>query len=103
MKTYICIEKLKKHLNIESAYIDDDDYLMGLIDVATFSIANYLELEDLTSLELKSGMLHPSIMHAILLFSGHLYANREPITYGTPSIIPYTFAFLVQPFKRYNV
>lgn len=39
----------------------------------------------------------------MLLMIGNLYANREPVTYGTVVKIPYTYEYLIGLYKRYEI
>jgi hypothetical protein len=42
------------------------------------------------------------IKQAILLMIGNLYANREPVTYGTVIKVPYTLDYLLGLYKNYQ-
>jgi hypothetical protein len=48
-------------------------------------------------------MLPSSVVHAMLLMIGNLYANREPISYSTVVKIPYTYEYLISLYKHYTV
>lgn len=98
---YITLQSAKKHLQIDSDFVDDDDYITFLIQVAEDAVAQNLNiaLKDL----LVDGMLPPAIMHAILLLVGNLYNNREPISYGSVAKIPYTIEYLLGLYKHYYI
>ena len=46
-------------------------------------------------------MLPPAIGHAMLLMIGNLYANREPVAYGTVTKVPLTYEYLIGLYKKY--
>lgn len=46
---YVTIKEVKKHLQIDDSFTDDDQYLESLIKVSEDSVANHLDvaLEDI--------------------------------------------------------
>ena len=98
---YITLEQAKKHLLLDKDFTDDDSYISGLIQVAEDSIAKHLDIA-LSELE-EGGTLPPSIIHAMLLMIGNLYANREPVSYGSVAKIPLTYEYLVGLYKKYEI
>lgn len=99
---YISLEDAKKHLNVDISYTDDDQYILDLITVAEDSVSKHLDIA-LDELEDGNGMLPSSVVHAMLLMIGNLYANREPISYSTVVKIPYTYEYLISLYKHYTV
>lgn len=98
---YITLEQAKKHLNIDTDFTEDDNYIITLIQVAEDSVAQHLDIA-LNNL-ITGGVLPPAINHAILLMVGNLYANREPVSYGTVMKIPYTMEYLLGLYKHYFI
>ena len=98
---YLTLEQVKKHLLLDEEFIADDSYLQELIAVAEDSVSKHLDiaLDEL----IEGGKLPPSIVHAMLLMIGNLYANREPVTYGTVVKIPYTYEYLIGLYKHYSI
>lgn len=98
---YLELEQVKKHLEVDSSYKDDDEYILSLMEVAEDSIAQHLDiaLDELA----EGGQLPSSIIHAMLLMIGNLYANREPVYYGQVVKIPYTYEYLVGLYKHYFI
>lgn len=98
---YILLEDAKKHLNLDSDYIDDDSYIISLIEVAEDAVAKSIDknLKDC----LKSGKLIPSVRHAILLLLGTWYNARENVTFGKPVEVPNTLQYLVSLNKHYHI
>ena len=95
----ISLEQAKKHLLIDDSFTADDLYILDLITVAEDSVSQHLNvaLDEL----LVGGMLPPSVIHAMLLMIGNLYANREPVAYGTVTKVPLTYEYLIGLYKRY--
>ena len=98
---YLTLEQVKKHLRGDNGFKADDSYITDLITVAEDSVSRHLDiaLEELD----EGGNLPPSIIHAMLLMIGNLYANREPVTFGTVVKIPFTYEYLVGLYKKYEV
>ena len=98
---YLTLEQAKKHLLVDDGFKADDSYITDLIKVAEDSVSRHLDiaLEELD----EGGNLPPSIIHAMLLMIGNLYANREPVTFGTVVKIPFTYEYLVGLYKKYEV
>lgn len=98
---YITLKLAKKHLNIDDSFTDDDDYILGLIQVAEDAVAKNenIALGDL----LHNGMLPHSVIHSILLLIGNLYNNREAVSYSTPSEVPYAYKYLVNLNRNFTI
>ena len=92
---YVTLEEAKKHLNIDDSFKDDDSYINSLILVAEDAI------EKNTDIALNEQP--PSVIHSILLLVGNLYANREATTYSSISDVPYSFKYLVNLNRNFQV
>lgn len=99
---YIELTDAKKHLNIDESFTADDLYILDLITVAEDSVSQHLDIA-LDELVNEGGNLPPSIIHAMLLMIGNLYANREPVSYGTVVKVPYSYEYLIGLYKHYEV
>ena len=99
---YISLEQAKRHLLVDSSFLDDDEYIICLIKVAEDSIQQHLDTQ-LEELEDENGDLPSAVVHAMLLMIGNLYANREPVAFGSVVRIPYTYEYLVGLYKHYEV
>ena len=95
----ISLEQAKKHLLIDDSFTADDLYILDLITVAEDSVSQHLNvaLDEL----LVGGSLPPAVIHAMLLMIGNLYANREPVAYGTVTKVPLTYEYLIGLYKKY--
>ena len=98
---YITKDLAKHHLQIDEEYLEDDDYLVLLIQAAEDAVSKHLDIP-LDKL-LQNGVLPASIIQAILLLIGNFYANREPVSYTTVVKIPYTVDYLLSLYKHYYI
>ena len=96
---YLTIDDLKKHLYIDNN--DDDKYLADLITVAEDAVKTDLNLNSLCEIEDETGMLPASVIQAMLLLIGTLYANRESVTDGTPHTVPHSYEYLLDLNRQY--
>lgn len=99
---YISIEQVKEHLLVDKDFKEDDRYILDLITVAQDSVQQHLDTQ-LSELEDDNGMLPAAIIHAMLLMIGNLYANREPVSFGSVVRIPYTYEYLLGLYKNYKL
>lgn len=97
---YVDLETVKKHLNLEQQFEEDDLYLMALIDVAQAAVEKYLDmpLEDMC----KDRILPSPIKHAILLLIGTFYAQRESISSASMQPVPNAFELLCDLYRNYD-
>lgn len=98
---YLTLQQVKKHLNID--HNEDDQYLADLITVAEDAVRNDLNLTSLSEIEDNVGMLPASVIQAVLLLVGTLYANRESVTYGTPNVVPHAYQYLLDLNRTYYI
>lgn len=98
---YLTLQQVKKHLNID--HNEDDQYLADLITVAEDAVRNDLNLTSLSEIEDNAGMLPASVIQAVLLLVGTLYANRESVTYGTPNVVPHAYQYLLDLNRTYYI
>jgi uncharacterized phage protein (predicted DNA packaging) len=96
---YLTLQQVKKHLYID--HNDDDQYLADLITVAEDAVKTDLNISSLSDIEDNAGMLPASVIQAMLLLIGTLYANRESVTYGTPNAVPHAYQYLLDLNRTY--
>ena len=96
---YLDLSTIKQHLYID--HNDEDRYLCDLETVAEDAVKTDLNLNSLSELEDETGMLPASVIQAMLLLIGTLYANRESVTYGTPHTVPHSYEFLISLYRNY--
>lgn len=100
---FVAKDTVKKQLNLDIDYIEDDDYIIHLIASAEDAVAKRLNVDSLSELvDPYTGGLPDSVIHSVLLLIGNWYANREPVAYGTATKIPYTLDFLFDLNRNYD-
>ncbi len=92
MSTYTSLAEIKKQLNIESTYTDEDQYLQQILTVAELAIANDCNY-GLTGYT--STTMPITIKQAMLMLAGHLYLNRTPVAFAQAVEIPYSIKYLI--------
>lgn len=97
---YIDSVILKKHLNIDESWVEDDELIRAYCKAAECAVENHIQ-RPLTEIVNDKGQLPPAVKHAILLLIGHFYANRESVSFATASEIPLAYQYLLQPYKSY--
>lgn len=97
---YIDLDYAKKHLNIEPDFTEDDEYILGLIEVAEASVKVHCN-EDFNKLAEDNGGCLPSpLLQAMLLMIGNMYQNREPL--GTRNAaLPFNYQYLIDLYRNY--
>lgn len=95
------LQKIKKHLNIDDHFTDDDAYIESLCDVAEELVQKHIDIkfEDLIA---ERGELPAPLSHAILLFIGNMYDNRESYAYTTVTEIPNGLNYILNMYRDYS-
>lgn len=97
----ITLEQAKQHLNIESDYRGDDLYIADIITVAECAVCNHLNISGFEEITEPGGQIPPSVIHAMLLLIGNLFSNREPVSFVINYSIPFTYEYLLSPYRKY--
>ena len=99
---FITLDRIKKHLNIDDYYKEDDEYINALYEVAEKVVEKHTDtiLKDVA--EDNGGELPPPILHAMLLFIGDMYKNRESISFTSASQIPFSYDYILSLYKNYG-
>lgn len=97
---YLQLYQIKKHLNIDSDFHDDDEYIMDLANVAENAVQKHID-RDLKELE-NDGRLPMPLIQAMLLMVGTFYAKRESIAFAGSSEVPLAYDYLLSLYKNYN-
>lgn len=98
---YLQLYQLKKQLNIDEEFHQDDEYLVDLAMAAENVVQTHID-RDLSELEDENGMLPASITHAMLLLVGNFYANRESVAFASAQILPHAYDYLIALYKNYD-
>lgn len=99
MDLNININQLKRNLNLEDDYDDDNVLLQHLLDTSSAAVQTFLGPTSLTGYT--SETIPIEIQHATLLLATHFYLNRNIVSYGVGTPIPYSFQFLLLPYKEF--
>lgn len=101
---YLTLDIVKKHLNVESEFTDDDSYIELLTEVAEEKVAKELcvSVADLATID--GGKTIPApIKQAILLSVGAYYAFREDISTANLKGIPVGVKHLLSLYRNYSL
>jgi uncharacterized phage protein (predicted DNA packaging) len=95
------LSTIKKHLNIDADYTADDEYLMHFEGVAVKLVEKHIDrtFEDIIAEE---GEIPLPLLHAILLFVGNMYDNRESVAYSQAVEIPTSLTYILSMYRDYN-
>ena len=96
----LCLSCVKKHLQIDESFKDDDCYIEGLMEVAKLTVSQHLNNDWFNGGKEQVEFPLP-IIQAMLLLIGNLYANREPVAFNTVSKVPFTYEYLLGLYKQY--
>jgi len=99
--TYTTLAAIKAHLNIETGYTADDTYITALIGVVEGAISNHCNggLAGYTAAE----DVPVTVKHAALIIAANLYLNRSSVSFAQGYKIPYSFEFLLNPYRIYTI
>ena len=94
---YLTLDEIKKHLNIDPAFTDDDTYLQSLESVAVDVIERDVNIKfsELTSLP-------DGLKHALLLFIGNMYDNRESVAYTSVTTVQNSLNWILDMYRDYT-
>lgn len=98
---YVFLEQAKPHLNIESSFEQDDQYIASLIEVAEEVVSKDTGINMELSKD-SEGNIPPVLRHAILLLVGNYYANREPVAFASSSEVPLSYKHLISLYRDYS-
>lgn len=95
----ISLNRIKKHLNIDEYFTDDDLYLLSLRDAAKEAVERDLgfRIDDFYC----NCETPEAINHAILLMVGTFYNNRESIAAAQLHPVPISYQYLLDLYRKY--
>ena len=98
---YISLEKIKHHINVDNNFKEDDCYIISLYHVAEEVVQRHIDYDLNKIAEDNNGELPASLQHAILLFIGDMYANRESVTTQNITKIPFSYDYILSLWQNY--
>lgn len=99
---YLTLTEIKKHLNIDAAFTDDDTYLNALAQASEDVVAKYIDYP-LSQLEDGTHKLPQALNFAMLLWIGTIYAVRESVSAVNMSTVPHSLELLCDLYRDYNI
>ena len=102
MANYLNLNDVKKHLNIDDYFTDDDLYLEALMNVAEKVVEKHIDIGLDIVAGYNGGELPSPLIHAMLLFIANMYANRESVAFASASEIPLSYQYILDLYKCYN-
>lgn len=103
------LETIKKHLNIDDDFKDDDKYLEMLEGVAENLVQKHIDIsfDDLIEnsydgIVATEGEVPQPLLYAILLFIGNMYDNRESVSYTSTSEVPMSLKYILDMYRNYD-
>lgn len=98
---YLQLYQLKKHLNIDESFHEDDEYLMDLARVAENAVQKHID-HSLSDLVDERQNLPMPLVQAMLLMVGTFYAKRESVAFASAQEVPLAYNYLLDLYKDYN-
>lgn len=98
---YVTLTELKKQLNIDTAFTDDDTYLESLEAAGEEVVSKYInrELSDIVD---SNNKLPASVKHAILLWVSTAYEIRESVSNSSMVPVHHSFDLLCDLWRKYD-
>lgn len=98
---FISLDTVKKHLNIDDYFKDDDEYLTHLILVAEKVVERHIDC-DFSVLKDEVGQIPAPLLQSILLFIGNMYQSREAVSFSPATELPLSFRYLLDLYMNYS-
>lgn len=98
---YLTLEQVKQHLNISNDFTEDDEYILGLIDVAKSVVEVHCNATLKQLADEHNGIIPPPIIQAALLYIGSLYQNREIVANTKVTTLPFNYEYLINLYIHY--
>lgn len=99
--TFLGLDIVKNHLNLENDYHDDDEYILGLIQAAREAVEVHCNNDFDTIAADNGGELPAPLLQAQLLMIENLYQNRGIVGLKTVTL-PRNYDYLIDLYRNYN-
>ena len=99
---YLNLDIIKKHLNLENDFTEDDKYLelLGEAVEQAVSLAIDDSLQHVT--DSWGGKLPTPLLVAMLSLCGTFYSNRENVAFASSTPVPYTYQYIIDLYRNYG-
>lgn len=102
MASVITLAEAKKHLNLESDFTEDDNYISDLIGVAEQAVEKHVNVAFTQLASDGGGTLPAPVKQAVLLMVGNLYQHREVMGSVNELELPRAYDYLIDLYRNYN-
>lgn len=99
---FVELDRIKKHLNIDEYYKEDDSYLISLYEVAQEVVEKHTDSNLKNIADANGGELPSPLVHAMLLFIGDMYIHREINSNTNIASVPFAYDYILSLFKNYG-
>lgn len=99
---YLTLSEIHKHLNLDTEFTDDDEYLSALASASEDVISKYIDLP-LSNLEDEHGSIPEALKFSMLLWIGTIYAVRESVSSVNMSTVPHSLELLADLYRDYKL
>lgn len=99
---YLKLYQIKRHLNVDERFQEDDEYLLELAEVAQAAVEKHLDRKLSDIAKDNGGVLPPPIVHAMKLLVAEYYGQREAISYTGTQVVPLAYDYLLAPYIDYK-
>ena len=99
---YLKLYQIKRHLNIDERFQEDDEYLLELAEVAQAAVEKHLDTSLQEIAKDNGGTLPSPIVHAMKLLVAEYYGQREAISYTATQVVPLAYDYLLAPYIDYK-
>lgn len=99
---YLKLYQIKRHLNIDERFQEDDEYLLELAEVAQAMVEKHLDTSLQEIAKDNGGTLPSPIVHAMKLLVAEYYGQREAISYTSTQVVPLAYDYLLAPYIDYK-
>jgi uncharacterized phage protein (predicted DNA packaging) len=98
---FLDLDIIKKHLNLDQDFNDDNMLLESYADAAEKSIENFIDCDLENTLDTE-GELPKPLLCSMLLMIGDLYTVRQSISATSFVKVPRTLEMLIEPYINYK-
>lgn len=99
--TMLGLDIVKKHLNLEETFTEDDEYILGLMQAAREAVERHVNSNLDEMAENNGGELPTPLLQAQLLMIENLYENRGVMGMKTVQL-PRNYDYLIDLYRNYN-
>lgn len=100
---FITLDRIKKHLNIDDYYKEDDEYITSLYEVSEKVVEKHTDSNLSDVAKANGGEIPSPLTHAMLLFIGDMYRYRESISFSSVNSIPFSYDYILSLYKNYGI